>query len=57
MIVKAGWFFEQDSAMGDAAANAYRNPLAGVGVPESNLFECESIHDNVDASTGFAKFG
>lgn len=48
------WFFEQFSQMGGAGAGAYRNSLAGAGVPPTELFVREVIQNSVDATrTGY----
>lgn len=45
-----GWYFEPFPQMGGASAGAFRNTLAGVGVPSTHLFVREVIQNSVDAS-------
>lgn len=42
------WFFEQFGRMGGAGGGAYRNPLAAVGIPATELFVREVIQNSVD---------
>ena len=44
------WLFERFSQMGGAGAGAYRNSLAGAGVPPTDLFVREVIQNSVDAT-------
>lgn len=43
------WHFEQEPRTGGADAEAYRNTLAGVGVPKADLFAREAVQNSVDA--------
>ena len=43
------WFFERYAQMGGASAGAYRNTLAGVGVPPTDVFVREVLQNSVDA--------
>ena len=43
------WFFERYTQMGGASASAYRNILAGVGVPATDVFVREVVQNSVDA--------
>lgn len=45
------WFFERYAQMGGASASAYRNTLAGVGVPPTDVFVREVLQNSVDAGT------
>jgi hypothetical protein len=47
--VTVGWHFEHESEEGGADADAYRNTLAGVGVPSAELFAREAVQNSVDA--------
>jgi hypothetical protein len=44
------WYFEQFPLTGGAGAGAYRNALAGAGVPPTDLFVREVIQNSVDAA-------
>ncbi len=48
--VSPGWFFEPVGPMGGASSGAYKNSLAGVGVPPAELFAREAIQNSVDAA-------
>ena len=43
------WWFESEAPMGGASSGAFRNPLAGVGVPPVDIFVREVIQNSVDA--------
>jgi hypothetical protein len=44
------WLFERYSPMGGASASAYRNTLAGAGVPPTEVFVREVLQNSVDAA-------
>lgn len=44
------WWFEREPPMGGASSGAFRNPLAGVGVPPVDIFVREVVQNSVDAA-------
>lgn len=48
------WYFERYAQMGGASAGAFRNTLAGVGVPPTDVFVREVLQNSVDAATNEA---
>lgn len=44
------WWFEREAPMGGASSGAFRNPLAGAGVPPVDMFVREVIQNSVDAA-------
>lgn len=44
------WWFEREAPMGGASSGAFRNPLAGAGVPPVDIFVREVIQNSVDAA-------
>lgn len=45
------WWFEREAPMGGASSGAFRNPLAGVGVPPGDIFVREVVQNSVDAAS------
>jgi len=44
------WWFEREAPMGGASSGAFRNPLAGAGALEVDLFVREAVQNSVDAA-------
>ena len=44
------WWFERENPMGGASSGAFRNPLAGAGVPAVDTFVREVVQNSVDAA-------